>query len=236
MRILTRNLILATVVAGLLATGVGSSAAATNAQKSKKIKVNASAQIAAKAAYKQAIDKARADFIAAVKPSRDAVVAVGKPAETVRRAKVSAALKAYTSVATAAKAPSLAAEVAYKKALAALVANPNDATLKANFKTALATLTSATAALKLDATVADARVVFHRTRLAAMTEFKATIASAVKARTDAQTQALVRYRTAKQTASANLKVALKASVATNKVSSSNRSGFKKNKKSIKKTK
>lgn len=202
---------MAAVLLGALTTGLigsGSSVAATATQSAK--------EKAAAAVYSKTMAKARADFLAAVKPSRDAVIATGKPAETARRAKVKTALAAFNAVVGAEKAPSIAAEKSYKIAVGKLKLNPKDATLKANTKSSLLVLTQSAAALKVDAKIVEARKVFAAARVSAMAEFKSTIASAVKARDAVQAQELAKFKATKARALATLNVSLKQAKATTK--------------------
>lgn len=196
-----KNAATAVVLLGVItAVPLGSASAAVDSAKVK----------AANAAFAKTMAKAKVSFQLAIKPSRDAVVAVGKPAELVRREKVKVALAAFTSVVAAAKAPSLAAEKVYKAAILKLVANPNNATLKADSKAALRVLTQATAALKVDQSVAVARAAFAKARLQAMTDFKLTIAKAVNERRAVQVKEIAKFNATKAKATATLKVALKA--------------------------
>ncbi|OIQ86298.1 hypothetical protein GALL_318420 [mine drainage metagenome] len=165
---------------------------------------------AANSAYVKALAHARADYLAAVKPSRDAALLVGKPAEAIRRARVKAALDAFNLVVSTAKAPSLADEKSYKAAVANLAANPGNASLKAAAKASLTTLTQATAALKVDPKVAAARSVFAAARASTMAEFKATVMNVAKTRDAIQATAMTKFKAAKAKAAANLKAALKA--------------------------
>lgn len=182
------------------------SASATTITQTAKIKI-------ANAAYAKTIAKAKADFRLAIKPSRDAVVAVGKPAERVRRAKVKVALAAFNSVVVTAKAPSIAAEKAYKAVILKLVADPKNANLKVQSKAALLSLKNATAALKVDAKIKVARTVFAKVRTKAMAAFKATIAKAVKARHLVQVREIAKFKVKKTKAQINLKAAIKAAYA-----------------------
>ncbi len=182
------------------------SASATTATQTAKGKI-------ANAAYAKAIAKAKADFRLAIKPSRIAVIAVGKPAEQVRRAKVKVALAAFNSVVVTEKAPSFAAEKAYKSVILKLVADPNNATLKVQAKAALLSLKNATAALKVDAKIKVARTVFAKVRAKAMAAFKATIAKAVKARHLVQVREIAKFKVKKTKAQIALKAALKAAYA-----------------------
>ena len=182
------------------------SASATTITQTAKIKI-------ANAAYAKTIAKAKADFRLAIKPSRDAVVAVGKPAERVRRAKVKVALAAFNAVVVTAKAPSIAAEKAYKAVILKLVADPKNANLKVQSKAALLSLKNATAALKVDAKVKVARTTFAQVRIKAMAAFKATIAKVVKTRHLVQVREIARFKVKKAKAQVALKAALKAALA-----------------------
>ncbi len=195
----------AIALVGVMAVVPLGSAFATTAAQSTKVK-------AANSGYAKTIAKARADFQLALKPSRDAVVATGKPAELVRREKVKVALAAFKTVVARAKAPSLAAEKSYKAAILKLVASPKSTTLRADSKAALAALTLAVATLKTDQNVAAARTVFAKARVQAMVEFKATIAKAVKQRHAVQVRELAKFNATKTKATVTLKAALKAAL------------------------
>ena len=196
----------AVILAGVLMSMPLISASATTVTQSAKIKI-------ANAAYATAIAKAKADFQLAIKPSRDAVVAVGKPAERVRRAKVKAALAAFNSVVVTEKAPSIAAEKAYKAVILKLVGDRNNASLKVQSKAALLSLKNATAALKVDAKIKVARVAFAKERNKAMAAFKATIAKVVKARHLVQVREIAKFKVKKVKAQITLKAAIKAALA-----------------------
>lgn len=182
------------------------SASATTATQTAKVKI-------ANAAYAKTIAKAKADFRLAIRPSRNAVIAVGKPAERIRRAKVKIALATFKSVVVTEKAPSLAAEKAYKAVILKLVADPNNASLKVQSKAALLSLKNATAALKVDAKIKVARIAFAKERTKAMAAFKATIAKAVKVRHLVQVREIAKFKVKKTKAQITLKVALKAAYA-----------------------
>ena len=196
----------AVILAGVLMSMPLISASATTVTQSAKIKI-------ANAAYATTIAKAKADFQLAIKPSRNAVVAIGKPAERVRRAKVKVGLAAFNSVIVAEKAPSIAAEKAYKAVILKLVADPNNANLKVQSKAALLSLKNATAALKVDAKVKVARTTFAQVRIKAMAAFKATIAKVVKTRHLVQVREIARFKVKKAKAQVALKAALKAALA-----------------------
>lgn len=165
---------------------------------------------AAIAAYVKTMAQARTSYLATMKASEKAVLALGKPAEAARRAAVHSALTAFESVVTRAKAPSLAAEKSYRMAFAKFKALPGNTTLKADVKASLLALTKATAALKVDPNVAAARVVFKRARLAAMAKFKAKLAPAIKVRTQTKIRATAKFKSTKAKALITLKAALKA--------------------------
>ena len=196
----------AVILVGVLMSMPLISASATTVTQSAKIKI-------ANAAYATTIAKAKADFRLAIKPSRDAVVAVGKPAERVRRAKVKLALVAFNSVVATEKAPSIAAEKAYKVVILKLVADPKNATLKAQAKAALLSLKNATAALKVDAKINTVRIAFAKARAKAMAAFKAKIAKAVKARHLVQVREIAKFKVKKAKAQITLKAAIKAALA-----------------------
>lgn len=203
MRLSLKKVTTTIVLVGVMTAVPLGSAFATTTTQSAKVKV-------AKADYARTIAKARAEFRSAIKLSRGAAVAVGKPAELVRREKVKVALAAFNKVVATAKAPSFAAEKSYKAAILKLVASPNNVTWKADSKAALAALTKASAALKVDQNVAAARIVFAKARLQAMVEFKATIAKVVKERHVVQVRELAKFNAAKAKAAVTMKVALKA--------------------------
>ena len=182
------------------------SASAATSTQTAKIKV-------ANAVYAKAIAKATADFRLAIKPSRAAVVAVGKPAERVRRGKVKVALAAFNSVVVTEKAPSIAAEKAYKTVILKLVADPNNANLTVQSKAALLSLKNATAALKVDAKIKVARTTFAQVRIKAMAAFKATIAKVVKTRHLVQVREIAKFKVKKAKAQVTLKAAIKAAYA-----------------------
>ena len=196
----------AVILVGVLMSMPLISASATTVTQSAKIKI-------ANAAYATTVAKAKADFRLAIKPSRDAVVAVGKPAERVRRAKVKLALVAFNSVVATEKAPSIAAEKAYKVVILKLVADPKNATLKAQAKAALLSLKNATAALKVDAKINTVRIAFAKARAKAMAAFKAKIAKAVKARHLVQVREIAKFKVKKAKAQITLKAAIKAALA-----------------------
>ena len=203
MRIQATNLTtaVALVVVVALAASANPASAATTAPSIK--------EKAAVAIYKKSLSQARAAYYAGVKPSRAAVIAIGKPAETKRRSTVAAALAAYLPVVRVAKAPTLAAQLAYRSAAAKAAANPTDLSLKAAVKSNLNALSKETAALKVNANVAAARVIFTKARVAAMTKFKETVAPAVAKRNTVQKAAFAKFKIAKAKALAKLKVDLK---------------------------
>lgn len=203
-----RPALTAVVLAGALvilplSSSFGSTLTATQAMKIKLANAN----------YAKVIAKAKADFKVAIKPSYDAVLAVGKPAEQVRRGKVKVALTAFTSVVIKEKAPSIAAEKAYKVAILKLVADRTNAQLKLQTKAALLTLTKATAALKVDAKIKAARVTFEKQRAKAMVAFKSTILRAVIARQEVQVREIAKYNAKKVKAQIALKTAIRVAMA-----------------------
>lgn len=163
----------------------------------------------ANADYNASIADAKASFLAAIRPSRATMIDEGKRAEAVRRQTVKRALATFTSVVTAEKAASLAAEKTYKASVAASVANPANLTLKASVKTNLAALTKATVALSTDAKIAVARTAFAKARTTAMAQFKSTIAISAKERAMTLDRASARYKSDKARAYATLQAALK---------------------------
>ena len=184
------------------------SASATTVTQTEKIKV-------ANETYAKTIARAKADFALSIKPSRNAVIAVGKPAEKARRAKVKVALASFNSVVATEKAPSIAAEKAYKAVILKLVADPKNVALKAQAKAALLTLKNATAALKVDAKINAARIAFAKARAKAMAAFKARIAKPVKTRHLIQVREVARFNARKAKAEITLKAAIKAALASN---------------------
>ncbi len=192
--------LLAVLAGGALISGPASATSSTQIAKEK----------AAIKVYAKSMAQARAAYFAQVKPSRAAVAAVGKPAEVKRRATVAAGLATFNAAVRAAKAPSLAAQIAYRSAAAKSAAAPNDQTLRALAKSSLNALSKATAALKVDANVAAAKVAFAKVRAAAMAEFKATVAASVAKRNNVQVRAMAKFKAAKAKALAKLKVSLKA--------------------------
>ena len=165
---------------------------------------------AAVVSYGKALSQARADYFVAVKPSRAAVVALGKPAELKRRTAVIAALMNYLTIVHAAKAPVLAAQLAYRNAASAAAAHPTNTSLKVEAKSKLGALNKASAALKVDRNVATARLTFSKSRIAAMSKFKATLSTVVAKRNAAQKSAFAKFKIAKANALAKFKAALKA--------------------------
>ena len=171
---------MAWVLVGALATSAlvaGPAFATSSAQQAK--------EKAAIAVYAKTMSRARMAYFAQVKTTRAAVVSIGKPAEIKRRAQVASGLAAFNVAVRAAKAPSLAAEAAYRSAATNSAASPADASLKAAAKARLADLKSATAALKIDSKVVAARVTFAKVRAAAMAKFRARIAASVAKRNKA---------------------------------------------------
>ena len=212
MKNLTKKIVLVTITIGLLANSYGVAVASQNIKSSSTVSMRVTPQLT----YQKTMAKAKADFIATVTSSRKAAVTIGRPADAIRRAKVSAALKSYNLVASKAKGSSLLAEASYKKAIKSLLANPTNASLKANVKNAIALLTKETLALKSNTSILAARTEFNKARATAMSKFKATIASAIKTRNHIQGQALAKYKLAKAKADAKLKLALKSKTPTPK--------------------
>jgi len=163
--------------------------------------------------YAKTMAKAKLDFRVAIKPSYDTVLAVGKPAEIVRRAKVKMALASFNSIVAVEKAPSIMAEKAYKVAILKLVADPKNVQLKEKSKTALSSLKTATAALKVDAKVKMARIVFEKARIKAMMTFKSVTLKAVKARQKVQTREIAKFNIKKIKAQSTLKATIKMALA-----------------------
>lgn len=193
------------ILVGALASGalIAGPAAATGSTQTVKEK-------AAIAAYAKTMTRARLAYFAQVKPSRAAVVSIGKPAELKRRAQVASGLATFKATVRLAKAPSLAAEAAYRSAAAKSTGSPGDAALKVVAKSSLNALNKATAALKIDPNVAAARATFAKVRAGAMAKFRATIAASVAKRFKAQARASARFKATKMKALARLKIALKA--------------------------
>ena len=193
------------ILVGALASGalIAGPAAATGSTQTVKEK-------AAIAAYAKTTTRARLAYFAQVKPSRAAVVSIGKPAELKRRAQVASGLATFKATVRLAKAPSLAAEAAYRSAAAKSAGSPGDSALKAVAKSSLNALNKATAALKIDPNVAAARATFAKVRAGAMAKFRATIAPSVAKRFKAQARASARFKATKVKALARLKIALKA--------------------------
>ena len=193
------------ILVGALASGalIAGPAAATGSTQTVKEK-------AAIAAYAKTMTRARLAYFAQVKPSRAAVVSIGKPAEIKRRAQVASGLATFRATVRVAKAPSLAAQAAYRSAATKSAASPSDSTLKAAAKSSLDALNKATAALKIDPNVAAARVTFAKIRASAMATFRATIAASVAKRNKAQVRAMAKFKATKKKALARLKIALKA--------------------------
>jgi hypothetical protein len=204
MRIRTKRVITGVSLIGVLIAGTFSnSASAATATLNAKEK-------AAVAVYAKALSKARSDYFVSVKPSQATVVAIGKPAETKRRTAVIAALIHYMIVVHSAKAPVLAAELAYRNAASMSASSPTNLSLKNEAKSKLDALNKASAALKVDRNIATARVSFSKARMVAMSKFKATLSTAVIKRNAAQKSAFAKFKIDKSNALAKFKVALKA--------------------------
>ena len=191
--------LIAVLVAGTFSNSASAATATLNAKEK-----------AAVAVYATALAKARSDYFVSVKPSEATVVAIGKPAEVKRRTAVIAALIHYMIVVHAAKAPVLAAELAYRDAASRSASNPTDLSLKSDAKSKLDTLNKASAALKVDRKISTARVTFSKARMVAMSKFKATLSTAVIKRNAAQKSAFAKFKIVKASALAKFKVALKA--------------------------
>lgn len=192
----TTAAILVSVLAwGCASTGAASAAPITKAQ--------------ANADYASSLADAKANFLAAVKPSRATMIDEGKRAEAARRLTVKRALAVFTSVVTDEKAASLAAEKTYKASVAKSVASPTNLTLKAAVKTNLAALTKATAALSTDVKITTARAVFSKARTTAMDKFKKALEISANERARTLDRASMRYKSDKARAFAKLQVALK---------------------------
>ena len=204
MRIRTNHAVSGFALVTILAAGTfsNSASAATTPLTAK--------EKAAVVSYAKALSQARADYFLAVKPSRAAVVTLGKPAELKRRTAVIAALMNYLTIVHAAKAPVLAAQLAYRNAASAAAANPTNLSLKAEAKLKLSALNKASAALKVDRNIATARLTFSKSRIAAMSKFKATLSTVVAKRNAAQKSAFAKFKIAKANALAKFKAALKA--------------------------
>ncbi len=192
----TTAAILVSVLAwGCASTGAASAAPITKAQ--------------ANADYASSLADAKANFLAAVKPSRATMIDEGKRAEAVRRLTVKRALAVFTSVVTDEKAASLTAEKAYKASVAKSVASPTNLTLKATVKANLAALTKATAALSTDVKITTARAVFSKARTTAMDKFKKALEISANERAKTLDRASMRYKSDKARAVAKLQAALK---------------------------
>ena len=189
------------VLAGVALISVPASAAGGTQSAKEKVAISA---------YSKTVALARAAYFAQVKPSRDAVRAIGKPAELRRRAAVAAGLAIFSAMVRVAKAPSLAAESAYRSAAAKSAASPGDTALKSATKARLADLNKATAALRNNPNVAAARLTFAKVRAMAMAKFKATISASVSKRSKAQVRAMAKFKATKTKALARLRIALKA--------------------------
>jgi len=201
-----KSTFVAVALAGVMMSLPLSSASAITVNQAAKIKL-------ANAAYAKVMAKAKADFKAAIKPSYLAVRAVGKPAEQVRRAKVKTAFAAFNLVVVKEKAPSIAAEKAYKVLILKLVADRTNAQLKLQAKAALLALQSATAALKVDAKIKLARTDFGKQRVKAMVAFRTTILKAVIARQEVQVHEIAKFNAKKLKAQVALKAAIKTAMA-----------------------
>ena len=208
MKFNARSTLTVVALVGVMMSLPLSSASAITATQATKIKL-------ANAVYAKVIAKAKTDFKVAIKPSYDAVLAVGKPAERARRAKVKTALAAFNLVVVKEKAPSIAAEKAYKVLILKLVADRTNTQLKLQAKAALLTLTSATAALKVDAKIKAARVVFGKQRAIAMVAFRTTILKALIVRREVLVREIVKFKAKKIRAQAALKAAIKVAMAGN---------------------
>ena len=208
MKFNARSTLTVVALAGVMMSLPLSSASAITATQATKIKL-------ANAVYAKVIAKAKTDFKVAIKPSYDAVLAVGKPAERARRIKVKTALAAFNLVVVKEKAPSIAAEKAYKVLILKLVADRTNTQLKLQAKAALLTLTSATAALKVDAKIKAARVAFGKQRVKAMVVFRTTILKALIARREVLVREIANFKAKKIKAQAALKAAIKVAMAGN---------------------
>lgn len=198
------NLLTLSAISAVLAASIlGSSASATAVVLSPKEK-------AAVTAYATALSQARANYFLAVKPSRAAVIAIGKPAELRRRTAVIAALINFLEVVHKAKAPVFAAQAAYRIAASKASKNPTDSSLQADAKSKLDILNKASAALKTDRNIAAARIVFSKARIGALAKFQRTLAGAVAKRTAAEKSAFYKFKLAKARAMVKFKAALKA--------------------------
>lgn len=201
-----RSVILAVSLSGLMLATSTLSTSATTATQAAKIKL-------ANASYSRVMSKAKDDFRIAIKPSYDAVVAIGKPAEQLRRTKVKAALAVFSSVVATEKAPVIAAEKAYKAIISKLVADRTNAQLKLQVKATLLSLKNATQALKADSKVKMAKAVFAKQRIQAMTTLKTTLFKAIKTRQEVQKREIAKFNSKKIRAKIALKVAIKAALA-----------------------
>jgi len=196
----------AVALAGAMMSLPLSSASAITANQAAKIKL-------ANAAYTKVMAKAKADFKVAIKPSYFVVLAVGKPAEQVRRAAVKSALAAFNLMVVREKAPSIAAEKAYKVLILKLVADRTNAQLVLQVKAALLALKSATATLQVDAKIMVARTAFGKQRAKAMTAFRTTILKAIIARQEVQVHEIAKFNARKLKAQVTLKAAIKVAMA-----------------------
>lgn len=195
LKVVCATVLVSALVGGFVSTGSASAAPITTAQ--------------ANAEYASSIANAKANFLAAVRPSRATMIDEGKRAEAARRLAVKRALATFNSVVTAEKVASLAAEKTYKASVAKAVASPATASLKATVKTNLAALTKTTAALSVDVKISAARVVFAKARTTAMAKFKSALEISAKERTQTLDRASLRYKADKARALVKLQAALK---------------------------
>lgn len=189
------TLLISTLVGGFVSASSASAAPITAAQ--------------ANAQYTASIAAAKASFLAAIRPSRAIMIDKGKRAETARRNTVKRGLITFNAVVAAEKAPSLAAEKAYKASVAKSAASPTDLSLKTAVKTNLAALTKATAALSADANIAAGRIAFAKVRTSAMVTFKASLEISAAQRARTLERASLRYKADKARALVTLHAALK---------------------------
>ncbi len=165
---------------------------------------------AAVSAYAKALSQARTNYFLAVKPTRAAVIELGKPAELKRRRAEIAALINYLEVVRKAKAPVFAAQAAYRIAALKSSANPTDLSLRTDAKSKIDSLNRASAALKEDRNIAAARILFAKARISAMTKFQATLSVVLAKRTAAEKLAFNKFKVAQAIAMVKFKAALKA--------------------------
>ena len=163
----------------------------------------------ANADYAASIVAAKANFLAAVRPSRATMIDEGKRAEAARRLTVTKALAAFNVVVAQEKAPALAAEKTYKASVAKSVASPTNITLKAAVKINLAALTKATSILTSDTKIASARAAFAKIRTIVMDKFKAVLEISAAERARTLDRASSRYKDEKARSLAKLQLALK---------------------------